>query len=145
MRGDIVVDTGTASVPPVATRLLDAVNRHDLEALSGCFAAEFVNETPLHPARSFIGSDQVRKNWSQIFAGVPDLQAAILRQAVDGQRVWTEWEMRGTRRDGTPHLMRGVSIFGVESDRFTSVRFYLEPVELGGVGIDAAVRGQVGR
>ncbi len=141
----MVVDTGTASVPPVATRLLDAVNRHDLEALSGCFAAEFVNETPLHPARSFTGSEQVRKNWSQIFAGVPDLRAEILRQAVDGQRVWTEWEMRGTRPNGTPHLMRGVAIFGVEGDRFTSVRFYLEPVELGGVGIDAAVRGHVGR
>jgi len=141
----VVVDTGTASVPPVVTRLLDAVNRHDLEALSGCFATEFVNETPLHPARSFTGSEQVRKNWGQIFAGVPDLQAEILRQAVDGQRVWTELEMRGPRPDGTPHLMRGVSIFDIASDRFTSIRFYLEPVELGGVGIDAAVRGHVGR
>ena len=36
--------------------------------------------------------------------------------------------MRGTRRDNTPHLMRGVMIFRVEGDRAASCRFYLEPV-----------------
>lgn len=128
-----------------ATRLLDAVNRHDLEALVGCFATTFVNETPLHPARSFTGSEQVGKNWAQIFAGVPDIQADLLRSVTDGATTWTEWEMRGTRRDGAPHLMRGVAIFGVADDRLASVRFYLEPVEQNGWGIDAAVAQQVGR
>jgi hypothetical protein len=41
--------------------------------------------------------------------------------------------------------MRGVSIFGVGDDQFTSVRFYLEPVEDGGVAVDAAVRQAVGQ
>ena len=36
--------------------------------------------------------------------------------------------------------MRGVSIFGIEQDRFARVRFYLEPVETDGVTIDAAVQ-----
>ena len=129
----------------LAARLLDAVNRHDLDALTDCFAVGFVNDTPLHPARSFSGNEQVRRNWTQIFGGVPDLQAEIVRQAVDGERLWTEWEMCGTRRDGAPHLMRGVAIFSVTDDRFTAVRFYLEPVEQGGAGIDAAVSAQVGR
>jgi ketosteroid isomerase-like protein len=129
----------------VADRLCDAVNRHDLEGMAQCFAEDFVNETPVHPARSFSGRDQVRKNWAQIFAAVPNLAAEMLASAHDGAKVWTEWEMRGTRRDGVPHLMRGVSIFEVSGAEFASVRFYLEPVEQGGIGIDAAVQSGLGR
>ena len=44
---------------------------------------------------------------------IPDVTRDVLRCAVDGDTVWTEWEHRGTRRDGSPHLMRGVIIFGV--------------------------------
>jgi hypothetical protein len=71
----------------------------------------------------------VRQNWSQIFAGVPDLRARLPRMAVDGDTVWTEWDMAGTRSDGAAFLMRGVSIFGVADGRLAWVRFYLEPVE----------------
>ena len=138
--------TATAAASgATATRLLDAVNRHDLDELADCFAPAFVNETPAHPARSFTGRDQVKKNWAQIFGGVPDLQAEIVRQVAQDDMVWLEWEMRGTRRDGTRHLMRGVSIFGDVDGRFAWVRFYLEPVEQGGVDIDATVRQQVGQ
>jgi limonene-1,2-epoxide hydrolase len=134
-----------SSAIEVMERLLDATNRHDLDRLVGCFAPDFVNETPAHPARSFVGSEQVRRNWAQIFAGVPDLEAEILRRSVDGATVWTEWEMRGTRVDGSPHLMRGVGIFSAEDGRFSSLRFYLEPVERGGAGIDEAVREHITR
>jgi ketosteroid isomerase-like protein len=139
------VDTHTSSGLAVAGRLHDAVNRHDLEAMVNCFALDFVNETPAHPARSFRGRDQVRKNWAQIFGAVPNIEAEMVASAHDGDTVWTEWEMRGTRLDGAPHLMRGVSIFQVSGEEFKSVRFYLEPVEPGGVGVDAAVQSGLGR
>ena len=139
------MDTRTSSGLALAQRLHDAVNRHDLEALASCFAQDFVNETPMHPARSFNGREQVRKNWAQIFTGVPNLEADMLHSSVEDNFVWTEWEMRGTRRDGVRHLMRGVSIFEVGEGQFTSVRFYLEPVEEGGIGVDAAVKQAVGR
>lgn len=137
--------TTASATSSTAERLLLALNRHDLDALVDCFAEDFANETPMHPARSFKGREQVRKNWAQIFGGVPDIEAELLRQSVQGDSVWLEWEMRGTRRDGTPHLMRGVSIFGETDGRFAWVRFYLEPVEQGGADVDAAVRQQVGR
>lgn len=139
------MDSHTSSALVLIERLKDAVNRHDLESLAGCFADDFLNETPVHPARSFQGREQVRKNWAQIFAGVPDIEADVLGSSVDGVSAWTEWEMRGTRRDGMRHLMRGVSIFEIGDERFTSVRFYLEPVEDGGAAVDAAVRMAVGR
>jgi ketosteroid isomerase-like protein len=119
-------------------RLLDAVNDHDLESLVACFAFDYRNETPVHPVRGFEGREQVRRNWAQIFAGVPDLVAEARWIAV-GDTVWSEWEMRGTRLDGMPHLMRGVVIFGVAGKEASWARFYLEPVEQGGPGIDEVV------
>ena len=126
-------------------RLERATIDHDLEALVDCFAADYVNETPVHPARGFRGRDQVRANWRQIFAGVPDLRAAVRSRAVDGATVWSEWEMSGTRRDGAAHLMRGVVIFDVEDGRATAARFSLEPVDQGDTDVTAAVHAAVGR
>ena len=139
------MDIRTSSSLAIATRLRDAVNRHDLDAIVDCFAPDFVNETPAHPARSFRGRDQVRRNWAQIFAAVPNLKAEMIDCVCNGDTVWTEWEMRGTRLDGAHHLMRGVSIFEVADEAFTSVRFYLEPVEQAGAGIDAALRSTLER
>jgi ketosteroid isomerase-like protein len=110
-------------------RLLSATNRHDLDSLVDCFAADYRNETPAHPSRGFQGREQVRVNWTQIFAGVPDIAARVLRQTADGETVWSEWEMHGTRRDGSRHLMRGVILFGVRDGRASWARFYLEPVQ----------------
>ena len=121
-------------------RLRVATNAHDLDALVSCFAADYRNETPAHPARGFTGRDQVRRNWEQIFAAMPDVTAEVLRCAVDGDTAWTEWEHRGTRPDGSQHLMRGVVIFGVRSGVAEWARFYLEPVHADGDNADAAVR-----
>jgi ketosteroid isomerase-like protein len=138
---------GSAHAPQpgaMVERLCRATNAHDLEALTSCFALDYRNDTPAHPARGFQGRAQVRRNWEQIFASVPDLTAEV-EWVADGQTVWSEWEMRGTRRDGSPHCMRGVVIFGVDQDLQASwARFYLEPVQAGGGGVDEAVRGHLG-
>jgi len=132
---------------PAATveRLVQATNAHDLDSLVACFAEDYRNETPVHPARSFQGRSQVRRNWEQIFAFVPDIRVEIIRSAVDGDSLWSEWEMRGTRRDGTAHLMRGCIVFGVGDSAISWARFYLEPVDENGATVDQAVREQVVR
>jgi hypothetical protein len=136
------MDRGGPAV--VVERLLAAINAHDLEAMVACFADDYVNEWPAHPQRGFEGSAQVGQNWSQIFAGVPDLQAKLPRMAVEGDVVWTEWDISGTRVDGAAFLMRGVSIFGVADGRLAWVRFYLEPVEEASGNVDAHTRRVVG-
>jgi len=128
----------------VVARLLAAINAHDLEAMVACFADNYLNEWPAHPQRGFRGNQQVRRNWSQIFAGVPDLRARLPRTVVDGDTVWAEWDLSGTRGDGAAFLMRGVSIFGVAEDRLAWVRFYLEPVEEDSGDVDANTRRVVG-
>src|SRR5437660_3297382 len=112
-------------------RLLRATNAHDVDAVAGCFAEEYENETPVHPARGFRGREQMRRNWEQIFGFVPDLRADVVRCAIDGDTAWTEWEMTGTRRDGSGHHMRGVVVFGVRDGLASWARFYLEPVDDG--------------
>lgn len=126
-------------------RLLRATNDHDLDALEACFAEDYESEAPVHPARSFRGREQVRRTWEQIFAFVPDLRAEVPRTAIDGDVAWTEWEMTGTRRDGTGHHMRGVVVFGVRDSVAHWARFYLEPVDLSTATVDDAVREQVVR
>ena len=47
--------------------------------------------------------------------------------------------MRGIRPDGQSHVMRGVIIFGVIDQHIAWARFYLEPVDPGESGINAAI------
>lgn len=136
----MIADPKALSEPSaVVLRLQAATNAHDLDALVDCFTIDYVSEIPLHPSRSFRGGDQVRQNWAQILAAVPDLHSELVREAVEGGVVWAEWEWTGTRRDGAPHLMRGTTILGVEGRRIAWARFYMEPVVDDGVRIDAAV------
>ena len=138
------MDRGGLGPAVVVERLLAAINAHDLEAMVACFADDYVNEWPAHPQRGFRGREQVRRNWSQLFAGVPDLGARLPRMTVDGDTVWTEWDISGTRRDGAAFLMRGVAIFGVAGGHLAWVRFYLEPVEETSGDVDAHTRRVVG-
>lgn len=135
---------GENTAPAVVLRALqDATSAHDVEAIVACFAPDYRNETPAHPARGFVGNEQVRRNWTQILAAIPDLAATIVASAVSGETVWSEWEQRGTRPDGTAHLMRGVIIFTVVDGLITSARFFLEPVDDAATGVDTAVQRQV--
>ena len=138
------MDDGTDGGPAaMIKRLCTAANEQNLPELVACFAPGYRNETPAHPQRGFTGREQVCRNWKQIFAAIPDLSVEILSSAVDGDTVWTEWEHRGTRPDGSRHLMRGVIIFGVADGLAQWARFYLEPVQDNGEDADAAVRAQL--
>lgn len=130
-------------VHPFLDRLVAATNAHDLDALVDCFTPEYRNEAPAHPTRAFHGREQVRSNWRQIFAFVPDVHAEVLSQAVDGDQIWSEWEMYGTRLDHTRHQLRGVIVFGVDGGRAASARFYLEPVDEEAASVGEAVAHQI--
>jgi ketosteroid isomerase-like protein len=141
-----MAETIEAAATPleVVGRLRDAINAHDLEAVVACFAADVVSRQPAHPGRDFSGSRQVRTNWSMIMGGVPDLHARLLRSAEDGDSVWSEWDWSGTRVDGAAHLMRGVTVNQVRDGLIVSVAFYMEPVETGGRGVEAAIQEGLG-
>lgn len=110
-------------------RLVRAANAHDLDALVGCFSVDYENTPPAHRGRGFVGRAQVRRNWEQTFASVPDIRVDVVAAAFDGSTAWTQWEMRGTRRDGSTHHYAGVIVFEVAGDSARKATFFLEPVE----------------
>ena len=121
-------------------RLEQAINAHDVDAMAGCFDPDYQSEFPAHLDRAFRGHGPMRKNWTQIFSSVPDLHAVLLRAAIDGDTVWTEWDWRGTRADGQPHHSRGVTIQTIPEDHITRAWLYMEPVQEGGPGAFGAVQ-----
>ena len=125
----------------VTSRLLAAMNAHDVDAFVACFAPGYRSEQPAHPSRAFVGDDQVRENWTGVFAGVPDFIAELLVSVTtdDGVEIG-EWDWRGTHTDGSSFAMRGVTLMRIERDQIVSGRLYMEPVEQGGVDIDQMVR-----
>ena len=80
-----------------------------------------------------------------MFAGIPDFHAEICRSAQDGETTWTEWRWSGTRSDGQPFAMRGVTLFEISGDQIVAGRLYLEEVEQEVVGIEQAVEALSGR
>ncbi len=124
----------------IVQRLLDAANAHDLDALVACFEEGVRSDTPAHPSRSFVGNEQVRRTWAAMFDAVPDIRLTLVGAAGDADTAWCELAFDGMRRDGAPHHMRGVVIFGMGDDGIGTVRFYMEPLVDDGLGPDQAVR-----
>ena len=129
----------------VIQRLLAAINAHDLEAAAALIHESYRSVQPAHPARAFVGRAQMHANWAAIFAGVPDFSAAVVRSVDHGSTTWTEWTWTGTRTDGQPFDMRGVTIFDIEDGLITSGRLYMEELERAPVGIGEAVQVLSGR
>jgi len=120
-------------------KLKDALNAHDIEAFVACFDEKYYSEQPVHPDRTFQGREQVRRNWASNFDEMPDFSAQLIRHAINYDSIWTEWEWQGTRRDNSKLFMRGVMIIRVQENKITWSRLYVEPVEMNGKGIEAAV------
>jgi hypothetical protein len=122
-------------------RLRDAMNAHDVKAAAALLAPEYRSEQPLHPHLGFGDRDQVVADWTQMFEGVPDIEVGVVKEATAGSTSWSEWVWHGARRDGSPFLMKGVTLFGLREDGLiTWARLYMEPVEQGAAAIDEAVR-----
>ncbi|MDF9750541.1 nuclear transport factor 2 family protein [Arthrobacter sp. ES3-54] len=126
-------------------RLLAAFNDHDLEAAAALFHESYNSVQPAHPARAFVGRAQMHANWAAIFAGIPDFHAEVLRSVDDGNTTWSEWSWAGTRTDGQPFDMRGVTIFEMEDGFITGGTLYMEELEREAVGIAETVQTLTGR
>ena len=113
----------------VIDRLADAINKHDIEALTACFESSYANDWPVHPSRSFTGADQVRRNWEAIFRAYPTVKAKIIRRVPSGDESWAEWEFTSETHDGAQFWQRGVIVVEENEDRIVKASFYMEPVE----------------
>jgi len=125
-----VQDAQMRSSPKVVfERMIEAANRHDLEAMVACFAPDFRSEQPFHPERNFTGQAGVRNNWSFFFSTMPDFRVDILSEVIEGDTVWAELLYHGTQVDGTRQVTRGVTIQAIQADQIVWARLYIETVQ----------------
>src|SRR3954469_17004432 len=103
--------------PAVIDRLTAAQNARDVEAMVACFHEDYRSEQPLFPARTFVGIDQVRANWSALLNAIPDFHAEVLRSAAEGDTVFVEVHWTGTKANGTLLDERGVVVMGIREGR----------------------------
>jgi len=130
MSQEQVQNVQTHSSPKlVFERMIQAANRHDLDAMVACFAPDYRVEQPLHPERDFTGQAGVRKNWSFFFTTIPDIQIEILNEVAEGDTVWAELHYHGTQADGKKFNIRGVTLLGIQTDQIIWGRLYIEPVQ----------------
>lgn len=120
-------------------QLIGSTNAHDLDGLVDCFSIEYELTDPVHPARSFTGAAQVRKNWTTLFSAVPDIHLEVQQQAVTDDGFWLEAHQVGTRLDDVPLDAQMVFIATVSGGRITRAHIYVAPVEPGGPDIDRAI------
>lgn len=107
-------------------RLHTALNTRDLTNLLHCLQVDFEQIYPAAPSGNTTGLEAARSSWENIFQTYPDFRADLLRQAIEGNMIWTEWRWLGKQNGGASGLdQNGVVIFGVEEGLIAWARFYM--------------------
>jgi limonene-1,2-epoxide hydrolase len=124
-------ETGISNdyLPMDPKRLLErfhtALNARDLTNLLHLLQVDFERFYPAQPDEDSIGMEAVREKWEVFFNTYPDFRADILRQAIEGSTIWSEWKWKGESSDGRKIDQVGVIIFGVEEGLLAWSRSYM--------------------
>jgi ketosteroid isomerase-like protein len=115
-------------------RVLDAFNRHDLDAIMSFFTDDCVLNMPRGPGPSgkqAIGKTAVRSLLATRFEGIPDVHYGDERHFVAGDRGVSEWLLTGTARSGERVEVRGCDLFEFRGDKISRKDSYWKIVERG--------------
>jgi ketosteroid isomerase-like protein len=125
----------------VVERFVQAISAHDLGASVSCFAPDYYDVEPVHPAREIKGGRaEVRHHWGTVMGSLLDFRTEVERVAVESDTAWIEHDWSGTRPDGTRLHLRGVNIFGIRDGQFAWGHIYMETVDEDGIDIEERVR-----
>jgi len=115
-------------------RILEAFNRHDLDAIMAFFADDCVLEMPRGPhpwGRRLVGRVQVREGLASRFAGLPDVHYGQDSHWVCGTKGVSEWLLTGTTPDGERVEVRGCDHFEFRNGEIVRKDSYWKIVERG--------------
>lgn len=93
--------------------ILDAFNRHDLDAIMSYFAEDCSFDFPRGPeawGERFVGKEKVRAGLARRFDGLPDVHYGEDCHWVAGNRGVSEWLLKGTTRIGEKVRVRGCDL-----------------------------------
>ncbi|MGA9293106.1 MAG: nuclear transport factor 2 family protein [Ignavibacteriaceae bacterium] len=92
----------------------DAFNAHDIKDVMSHMTDDCVFEASAGPdldGEKFIGQEEVKKAFENVFATFPDAHWCNARHFILGNRGFSEWIFTGTKLDGTKIEVTGVDLF----------------------------------
>jgi steroid delta-isomerase-like uncharacterized protein len=98
----------------ILQQILEAFNRHDLDAIMEFFADDCTFDFPRGTeswGQRFIGKTQVRAALAGRFEGIPDVHYGESSHWVGGDRGVSEWTLTGTTLSGVHIKVRGCDLW----------------------------------
>lgn len=115
-------------------QLLDAFNRHDLDAIMEFFSDDCSFDSPRGPefrGQHFTGKVQVREGLAGRFKGIPNVHYGEDKHWIsqDGLRGVSEWTLTGTTVAGVQLKVRGCDLWEFKDDKIIRKDSYWKIVE----------------
>ena len=115
-------------------QILEAFNRHDLEAIMEFFSDDCSFDFPRGPeywGKRYVGKAQVREALAGRFKGIPDVHYGEDRHwiSADGNRGVSEWTLTGTTTSGLSLKLRGCDLWEFHNGKITRKDSYWKIVE----------------
>ena len=115
-------------------QILDAFNRHDLDAIMEYFSEDCTVDMPRGPepwGKRFIGKAQVREALAGRFKGIPDVHYGEDRHwiSADGNMGVSEWTLTGTTTSQIRVKVRGCDLWEFDNGKVTRKNSYWKIVE----------------
>jgi steroid delta-isomerase-like uncharacterized protein len=115
-------------------QILEAFNRHDLDAIMEFFSDDCSFDFPRGPepwGQRFVGKAQVREALAGRFKGIPDVHYGEDSHWVssDGNRGVSEWTLTGTTVSGLRVKVRGCDLWEFSNGKVTRKNSYWKIVE----------------
>lgn len=107
------------------TRLIDAYNTKDPDALAGLYAADVVLWSSLGAETT--GRDSVLAHARELFAALPDETMSADTVVTDGDTIVVEFTSTGTDANDEPYQIEFTEVFEVVDGQFTEIRTYIDP------------------
>ena len=116
------------------TQILEAFNRHDLDAIMEFFSDDCSFDFPRGSescGQRFIGKAQVREALAGRFRGIPDVHYGEDRHWIssDGNMGVSEWTLTGTTTSGLSLKLRGCDLWEFRNGKITRKDSYWKIVE----------------
>jgi len=115
-------------------QILEAFNRHDLDAIMEFFSDDCSFDFPRGPeyfGQRFIGKEQVREALAGRFKGIPDVHYGEDCHWIseDGNTGASEWTLTGTTTLGVRVKVRGCDLWEFHNGKVTRKNSYWKLVE----------------
>ena len=125
---------GASAEVTVATLklLLEAFNKHDLDAVMEFFADDCVLDMPRGPGPGgmrYEGQQAVRSGLATRFAGLPDVHYGNDSHWVAGDFGVSEWTLTGTQSSGERVEVRGCDHFKFQDGKIVSKNSFWKIIE----------------